>query len=572
MTHSFSRTALILLATSALSVVATTSGAESLRPKYPVRLSDETVSAQPAVLRDGDDQAGQLLLAAHRRGHKAAAPAGPAATYVVKSGDTLEKIAKTLGTTIPDLKAANGLKKNTIQPGDTLKNPKAAPPAAKGKGKTRSKTGERVRADLESAPPEPTTYKVRHGDTLFSISKKLHVPVEALRSENGLSKKAQIHSGQTLTLPGAGKAPGAADDSEPTRGSTRTSRSRRGGAPVVEPAGDYAASGRLVTVDGRAVTYKIRKGDTLDKIAGKLDTTVAQLRRDNRIKGNAISPGRVLKGPHASAKAYVAGAGDTLAGVAERFGVSVAALRAENGLSRRAGVRPGQTMRLPAGYRDRGRGSASPDATAPYTPPRYAPPRYTPPAADDNAPIRTQPDDAGLPSRPQPYNGVPTPPSRNSSTFSGAPPASGPTAAPPPSDAQISQLGRGRFLWPIKGDILSDFGPKTTGQRNDGVNIQASTGDPVHAAADGDVVYAGDQVPGFGNLVLIKHADGWVTAYGHLSHVDVKMQQKVAQGQQIGQVGSTGGVPEPQLHFEIRYAPNPLERARPIDPKLVLPR
>ena len=86
------------------------------------------------------------------------------------------------------------------------------------------------------------------------------------------------------------------------------------------------------------------------------------------------------------------------------------------------------------------------------------------------------------------------------------------------------------------------------------------------------MVYAGDQVPGFGNLVLIKHADGWVTAYGHLGKVEVRMQQKVTQGQQIGEAGATGGVSEPQLHFEVRYAPNPQERARPIDPALVLPK
>lgn len=79
-------------------------------------------------------------------------------------------------------------------------------------------------------------------------------------------------------------------------------------------------------------------------------------------------------------------------------------------------------------------------------------------------------------------------------------------------------------------------------------------------------------MPGFGNLVLIKHADGWVTAYGHLARVDVKMQQKVVQGQQIGQAGTSGGVSEPQLHFEVRYASAPSERARPIDPKLVLGR
>ncbi|MFM8821079.1 MAG: M23 family metallopeptidase [Phenylobacterium sp.] len=88
-------------------------------------------------------------------------------------------------------------------------------------------------------------------------------------------------------------------------------------------------------------------------------------------------------------------------------------------------------------------------------------------------------------------------------------------------------------------------------------------GAPVRASAAGEVVYAGDQVPGFGNLVLIKHPDGWVTAYAHLSNVDVKIQQKVMQGQQIGEAGDTGGVAEPQLHFEIRYAPTPTERARP---------
>jgi murein DD-endopeptidase MepM/ murein hydrolase activator NlpD len=143
---------------------------------------------------------------------------------------------------------------------------------------------------------------------------------------------------------------------------------------------------------------------------------------------------------------------------------------------------------------------------------------------------------------------------------------------PTPADQQISQLGRGLFIWPLRGDILSTFGPKGTGQRNDGINVRTTAGAVVRAAADGDVVYAGDQVPGFGNLVLIKHADGWVTAYGHLGRVDVKMQQKITQGQQIGQAGSTGGVPEPQLHFEVRYAPTPADRARPIDPLLVLPR
>ena len=97
-------------------------------------------------------------------------------------------------------------------------------------------------------------------------------------------------------------------------------------------------------------------------------------------------------------------------------------------------------------------------------------------------------------------------------------------------------------------------------------------GDPVRASADGDVVYAGNQVVGFGNLVLIQHADGWATVYAYLSRIDVKNKQKVTQGEQIGQAGNSGGVPEPQLHFEVRYAPNPSERAKPVDPRLVLPK
>ena len=88
------------------------------------------------------------------------------------------------------------------------------------------------------------------------------------------------------------------------------------------------------------------------------------------------------------------------------------------------------------------------------------------------------------------------------------------------------------------------------------------------AAAAGDVVYAGNQVPGFGNLVLIKHPGGWVTAYAHLSVTTVKIKDHVEQGDKVGQVGQTGGAEVPELHFEIRYAPTPRDKAKPIDPTL----
>jgi murein DD-endopeptidase MepM/ murein hydrolase activator NlpD len=145
-------------------------------------------------------------------------------------------------------------------------------------------------------------------------------------------------------------------------------------------------------------------------------------------------------------------------------------------------------------------------------------------------------------------------------------------AAPPArSDSQVMAAGKGRFVWPVRGQILAAFGVQDVDKRNDGVDIRSPEGTAVHAAAAGEVVYAGDQVPGFGNLVLVKHADGWVTAYAHLAHVDVKMRDTVAQDQQIGEVGQTGGVGEPQLHFEVRYAATPVEKARPVNPLLVLP-
>jgi murein DD-endopeptidase MepM/ murein hydrolase activator NlpD len=144
-------------------------------------------------------------------------------------------------------------------------------------------------------------------------------------------------------------------------------------------------------------------------------------------------------------------------------------------------------------------------------------------------------------------------------------------SASAPASGDVTQAARGRFIWPLHGGILSAFGVKGLGRRNDGVDIGAPMGTVVRAAAGGDVVYAGNQVPGFGNLVLVKHPDGWVTAYAHLDTVSVKMRQEVAQGQELGVVGETGGVSEPQLHFEMRYAATPQDKAKPIDPMLVLP-
>jgi murein DD-endopeptidase MepM/ murein hydrolase activator NlpD len=170
--------------------------------------------------------------------------------------------------------------------------------------------------------------------------------------------------------------------------------------------------------------------------------------------------------------------------------------------------------------------------------------------------------------RPSPNAGIPAQGSRE---YNYTPPSAS-SSAPGPSQAAVAEAGRGRFIWPIRGEIISQFGVTGLGRRNDGVDVKSPQGTVVHAAASGSVVYAGDQVPGFGNLVLVKHADGWVTAYAHLDKVSVQMRQTVTQGQEIGEVGQSGGVGEPQLHFEVRYAPTPADKAKPVDPLLVLPK
>ena len=104
----------------------------------------------------------------------------------------------------------------------------------------------------------------------------------------------------------------------------------------------------------------------------------------------------------------------------------------------------------------------------------------------------------------------------------------------------------------MRGKILSAYGPKKGGLVNDGINIEASLGTTVRAAENGVVAYAGNEVKGMGNLIIIQHSDGWMTVYAHLDSMSVKRGTKVSVGQAIGRVGKTGKVDKPQLHFEIR--------------------
>jgi murein DD-endopeptidase MepM/ murein hydrolase activator NlpD len=121
--------------------------------------------------------------------------------------------------------------------------------------------------------------------------------------------------------------------------------------------------------------------------------------------------------------------------------------------------------------------------------------------------------------------------------------------------------GNVTFAWPVAGQVISGFGVARNGERNDGINIAARQGTPIRAAASGTVSYAGS-LNGYGNLALVKHSNGYVTAYGHADRLLVGQGDFVAKGQVIGYVGQTGDVSSPQVHFEIRNGTTPVNPER----------
>ena len=121
------------------------------------------------------------------------------------------------------------------------------------------------------------------------------------------------------------------------------------------------------------------------------------------------------------------------------------------------------------------------------------------------------------------------------------------------------------YMWPVKGKIISKFGLLAKGLRNDGINISADIGNPVLAIESGKIVYAGNEIQAFGNLILIKHHNDKTSAYAHLDKINVKKGESVNKGQIIALVGNSGKVSIPQLHFEIR------DKDGPLDPLKYLP-
>lgn len=265
--------------------------------------------------------------------------------------------------------------------------------------------------------------------------------------------------------------------------------------------------------------YTVQRGDTLSEIATACGVSWLDLASQNNLSAPyTLREGQVLTMP--GRNVYVVQRGDNLYRIAVSNGMSQSELAALNNIRPPYTIHPGQELRL--------NGTARPVQQAAATP--------TPsqrPATSTQQPATT-------PQRPAP------------------------AATPAPAPAQPA-ANAPTFRWPHSGDVISTFGAQPGGRRNDGIKIAANVGDPVRAAAPGEVVYAGNELQGYGELILIRHGD-WVTAYAHNSVLRVSVGQAVGAGDVIAEAGSSGAANRVQVHFEIRRG------VSPVDPLQYLPR
>jgi murein DD-endopeptidase MepM/ murein hydrolase activator NlpD len=219
--------------------------------------------------------------------------------------------------------------------------------------------------------------------------------------------------------------------------------------------------------------------------------------------------------------------GESLYAIARRHKVSVEELKRVNGITDSTKVWAGKVLVVPDGP-----GAVANAAQAPAGPPRV---------------VQVTPRIVGAEPRPAPEA---TPNTPKMAKHDGGVSDAGPAVA------------GGKFRWPARGRIISSFGPQPDGSKNEGINLAVPMGTEIHAAEAGRVHYVGDGLKGYGNLILIRHPNDWVTAYAHADQVLVKANDEVRRGQVIGRAGKTGPVAQPQLRFELRKD----KGAVPVDP------
>jgi murein DD-endopeptidase MepM/ murein hydrolase activator NlpD len=247
-------------------------------------------------------------------------------------------------------------------------------------------------------------------------------------------------------------------------------------------------------------------------------------------------------GPNAVA-VYVVNEKDTVDSISQRYGVSSQTIIDRNRLKAPYTLKAGQYIELP-GARfvadNTGGATQAAAATAPGPVKRDTLP--PPPGAKSEAA-----------SEPKTAAGQPTPLSPAAAEASKTEATVAATSPPP------------RMAWPLHGKVLVPYGTQG-GQKNDGIDIQATTGEPVKAADGGTVIYAGSDVAHLGNLLLVQHQGGYITAYGNNEALLVKKGDAVKKGQTIAKAGNSGGVASPRVHFEVRRG-----GSKTIDPMTVLP-
>jgi len=321
---------------------------------------------------------------------------------------------------------------------------------------------------------------------------------------------------------------------------------------------------------GTVVT--VGPGESLDTLAIKYGVPSAEIARANGISTpSQLTQGRAIVIPRRSQVAYAPAAGpvpvsasapaaasrpsgdihvvepgQTLYGIARIYGVSVGDIVALNGLSSQ-NIQVGQRLKIPAGGT-----TTAPTRMASLNAGTGAPPKplgtLTVKADGTPAPVNAAPTTKVASTPPIPD--VPVVPVSVNPEPSSA--SAVDQAADPPSANGTT------FRWPVRGRIISGFGPMTNGERNDGINLAVPEGTSVKAAEAGTVIYAGNELAGYGNLILIRHADGWVSAYAHNEEIDVKKGDAVQRGAIIAKAGATGSVSSPQLHFELRKGAKPV--------------
>ena len=263
--------------------------------------------------------------------------------------------------------------------------------------------------------------------------------------------------------------------------------------------------------------------------------------------------------------------GQTLSGIAHAYHVPMRTIAEANHLLPPYRIEIGRTLIIPEADQP----AASPATGSLGAMPPAQPATLALANQPEASPLEhTSPTPAGQPSfaaiaPPNPATSTPSPPGelpRPDAKPAAAPPAISepPTATTgPPAPVQNNVT----FVWPVRGHVLVGYGSGPDGTHNDGINIAAPRGAAVEATDAGVVAYAGNELRGYGNLILIKHSNGWISAYAHCDLMMVKRGDRVGRGQIIAKVGSTGNVTEPQLHFELRrgnHAVDPREFLAPL--------